>query len=338
MKSVVVTGPDTVQMHDVETPHAGPADVVVAMRAVGICGSDVHYAHVGGYPPRMNATRLGHEGAGEVIEVGDQVTDVQIGDHVVINPMAAADGIIGNGGAQGELSEVILLTDAQAGKHFRVVPKDLPWDVAALNEPMAVAYHGVNRSGAGAGAKAVVFGAGPVGLGAAIGLKSKGAAHVVVVDIAPNRLQKALAVGADAVIDSSKEDVVARLRELHGEEPGFIGAPPRPLTDVAIDAAGVPVVTHTALNAIRARGVLTVIAVHKQPVSIDFQELLVNEPDIRLSMGYPTEIFEVTDALIEHRDRYAQIISDRIPFEDALRALDLASTPGATDKVVVTFP
>ncbi|MGO7983907.1 L-idonate 5-dehydrogenase, partial [Rhizobium johnstonii] len=87
------------------------------------------------------------------------------------------------------------------GVHFRVIPAEIPWAVAALNEPMAVAYHGVNRSGAGVGSKVVVFCAGPIGLGAAIGFKGKGAAHVVVVDIVPNRLEKALLVGADAVIN-----------------------------------------------------------------------------------------------------------------------------------------
>ena len=337
MKSLIITGADTVELLDVERPAAGPADVVVAMKAVGICGSDVLYVQIGGLPPRQGATPLGHEGAGEVIEVGADVTGVEVGDHVVINPMAASDGIIGNGGAQGELSEFVVLKDATPGVHFRVIPTDLPWDVAALNEPMAVAHHGVNRSGAGTGTKAVVFGAGPIGLGAALSLKAKGAAHVVVVDVVPNRLEKALALGADAIINSTKEDVVARLIELHGDEPGFQGGPARPRTDVAIDAAGVPAVTTTALNALRRGGVLSIIAVHKQPVSLNFQELLINEPEIRLSMGYPTEIFEVTDAIIGNWRAYQQIISDRIPFIDGEKAIRLAAIPGATDKVVVMF-
>ena len=337
MKSLIVTGADNVEFMDVERPAAGPKDVVVAMKAVGICGSDVFYVHLGGLPPRMGATPLGHEGAGEIIEVGAEVEGLEVSDHVVIDPMAASDGIIGNGGAQGELSEFVVVKDAIAGVHLRVIPDDVPWDVAALNEPMAVAFHGVNRSGAGRGTKAVVFGAGPIGLGAALGLKAKGAEHVVVVDVVPNRLEKALTLGADAVIDSTKEDVVARLIELHGAEPGFQGLPDRPRTDVAIDAAGVPIVTETALKALRRGGVLSVIAVHKEPVSLNFQELLTNEPDIRLSMGYPTEIFEVTDAIIGNWRAYQQIISDRVPFADALQAIRLAGTPGATDKVVVVF-
>ena len=223
MKSLTVTGPGVAEFLETERPPVGPRDVAVKIKACGICGSDVFYVQRGGIPPRDSHTPLGHEPAGEIVEVGAEVQGAAVGDHVVINPMANRDGIIGNGGAQGALSDEVVLFDAEAGVHFRVIPDEVPWAVAALNEPMAVAYHGVNRSGAGEGSKVVVFGAGPVGLGAAIGFKSKGAAHVVVVDIQPSRLERALLIGADAVINSAEEDVAERLKELHGEVPGLHG-------------------------------------------------------------------------------------------------------------------
>lgn len=337
MKTLMVTGPDSAVLTEIERPQAGPADVVVKIKACGICGSDVFYVHRGGIPPLESHTPLGHEPAGEVTEVGADVEGVAVGDHVVINPMANRDGIIGNGGAQGALSDEVVLFDAKAGVHFRVIPPEIPWTVAALNEPMAVAYHGVNRSGAGEGSKVVVFGAGPVGLGAAIGFKSKGAAHVVVVDVVPSRLENALKIGADAVINSAEEDVIARLAELHGTVPGFMGQGTKPATDVYYDAAGVPAVIQTALAGMRHRGVLTIVAVHKKAVEIDLQEILTSEVDIRMAMGYPDEIFQVTDSIIAHWDKYQHIISDVIPFSDAEHAIRLASTPGATDKVVVVF-
>ncbi len=337
MKTLMVTAPDTAEFVETERPPAGPSDIVVKIRACGICGSDSMYTHVGGIPPRRGATPLGHEPAGEVIQVGADVTGVALGDHVVINPMANRDGIIGSGGAQGALSPEVVLFDAEPGVHFRVIPAHIPWEVAALNEPMAVAYHGVNRSGAGEGSKVVIFGAGPVGLGAAIGFRSKGVSHVVVVDVVPNRLEKALLIGADAVINSAEEDVVARLKELHGEVPGFMGRPSRPDTDVYFDAAGVSAVIATALAAAKNRAVLTIVAVHKKPVEIDLQEILTSEIDIRMSMGYPTEIFEVTDSIIERWENYRHIVSDVFPFDRADEALKLASTPGAADKVVVVF-
>ena len=168
----------------------------------------------------------------------------------------------------------LVLLDAKAGSHFRVIPDEIPWEVAALNEPMAVAFHGVNRSGAGVGSKVVVFGGGPVGLGAAIGFKSKGAEHVVVVDIVPNRLEKALLVGADAVINSAEEDVVERLKELHGEVPGFMGQGTKAATDIYFDAAGAPIVIRDGIQGdAQPWCLLTIVAVHKKPVELDFQEL-----------------------------------------------------------------
>lgn len=151
MKSIMVTGPGVNALVDVEDVIAGPADVLVKIRACGICGSDHMYTTYGGIPPRQGATPLGHEPAGIVVEVGANVQDVAVGDHVVINPMAASDGIIGNGGAQGAFSPFVVLYDAVAGTHFRVIPKEIPFEVAALNEPMAVARHAVNRSGAAEG-------------------------------------------------------------------------------------------------------------------------------------------------------------------------------------------
>ncbi|AXK47066.1 zinc-dependent alcohol dehydrogenase [Brachybacterium saurashtrense] len=337
MRSVHVTGPDTNSWVEVERPRVGPRDVLLKMKACGICGSDALYSQVGGIPPRQGATPLGHEPAAEVVELGAEATGVEIGDHVVVDTMAFTDGLLGSGGLQGALSEYVLVKDIEPGKQLRAIPKEIPWQVAALNEPMAVAHHAVNRSGATSGDKAVVFGAGPIGLGAAISLKAKGVAHVVVVDIQSSRLEVAREVGADAVINSAEEDVVARLIALHGEATDGLGHGGHAGSDVYIDAAGAPAVVKTILQAAKHRAVLTIPAVHKKPVEVDFGKILAAELDIRTSMGYPTEIFEVTDALISNTDKYAKIISHTFPFDQALEALDLAKTPGAADKVVVTF-
>ncbi|WP_221328116.1 zinc-binding dehydrogenase [Actinoplanes sp. L3-i22] len=338
MRSVIVTGPGQTAVVEVAKPSAGPADVLVRMRACGICGSDGMYIAVGGIPPRQGATPLGHEPAGEIVEVGAEVTGLAVGDHVVLNPMASADGIIGSGGAQGGLSEFVVIRDAVVGVHLVTVPKHIPFEVMALNEPMAVATHAVNRLEPKPGQTAVIFGAGPIGLGAAIGLKLRGAAHVVVVDVVANRLEKALRIGADAVINSAQEDVAARLRELHGEAPRYFGRAGKPATELYLDAAGAPAVIDTVLASARHGARLSIVAVHKKPVSVDFGALLTSEITIALAMGYPTEIFDVTKDLVEHWEKYALIVSDVVPYAEVDRALTLAATPGAAEKVVVTLP
>lgn len=338
MRSVQVSAPGECSWVEVDEPRAGPRDVLLAVKACGICGSDALYTRVGGIPPRQGATPLGHEPAAEVVEVGAEVVGIAVGDHVVVDTMAFTDGLLGSGGAQGALSEFVVVRDAVAGRQVQVVPDHVPWEVLALNEPMAVALHAVNRTDPQAGDKVVVFGAGPIGLGAVLAYRRRGVGHVVVVDVVPSRLQKALAVGADAVVNSAEEDVAARLVELHGD-----GSTPRVRgtragTDVYLDAAGAAVVPRTVTSLAKHGATFGVVAVHREPVELDFGAVLSSELTLVWAMGYPTEIFEVTEDLVANWRDYALIVSDTVPFTDALTALQLAATPGAADKVVVTFP
>jgi len=337
MKSVHVTGPDRIEWVEVDQPEIGPRDVLLKIKACGICGSDHLYAHMGGIPPRQGATPLGHEPAAEIVEVGAEVEGLAVGDHVVIDTMRFTDGLLGSGGAQGALTPYVVVRDAAAGVQLKVIPDEVPWEVAALNEPMAVAFHAVNRTTPKPGDKVVIFGAGPIGLGALLGYRRKGASHIVVVDVIPERLEKALQIGADAVIDSSTQDVAARLVELHGDGAGGFVRGVRSGTDIYLDAAGVAVVPQTVAGLAKAGATLGIVAVHKKPVELDFGSILTSELTIVWSMGYPTEIFEVTDDIVENWQKYALIISHRLPFDEALEALALAATPGAADKVTVVF-
>jgi 2-desacetyl-2-hydroxyethyl bacteriochlorophyllide A dehydrogenase len=334
VRSVIVTGPGTTDVVEIPVPLVGPHDLLVRMRACGICGSDALYISYGGIPPRQGATPLGHEPAGEVVEVGALVHGIAVGDHVVVNPIAA--GQTGNGGPFGGLSEFLKIENAELDRNLAVIPDHVPFDLAAINEPMAVSRHAVNRTRVRPGDSVVIFGAGPIGLGAAIAYKRGGAESVVVVDVVAERLTTALAVGADAVINSTEEDVAGRLWELHGAASNALGEP-RAGTDIYLDAAGAPIVIETALRAAKQGATLGIVAVHTQPVSIDFGALITTELNIVTSMGYPTEIFEVTSDIAANVDRYAPIVSDRFAFNDVQRALVAASTPGTRGKVVVTF-
>ena len=338
MKSVHAAK-DKVDVVDVERPVPGPKDALVRIRACGICGTDTFFLHLGGMPSGADgATRaipLGHEPAGEIVEVGAEVRGLAVGNRVVVNPQGAPTGIIGCGGELGGMGEYLLIANAEIGTNVAVFPDDMPFDVAALNEPMAVARHAVNRSGAKPTDKVVVFGAGPIGLGATIWLKLGGVEHVTVVDVIPERLETALAVGADAVVDSATEDLTGRLKELHGEAANALGQP-RVGTDVYIDAAGAPAVFDSVIANAKWHAKLVMVAVQKKG-EVDLGGMLRSELTLIASQGYPTEIFEVTAELVEHRERFAKLISHRVPFSEVGRAFELALTPGAAEKVVVTF-
>ncbi|GCB47505.1 zinc-binding dehydrogenase [Streptomyces sp. NL15-2K] len=340
MKSVQTSADGKVDVVDVERPAPGPKDALVRIRACGICGTDTFFLHLGGMATGTDgstrAIPLGHEPAGEIVEVGAEVTGLKVGDRVVVNPQDAPTGIIGCGGRHGGMSEYLLIENAEAGKGVAVFPDHVPFDVAALNEPMAVARHCVNRSEARPADKVVVFGAGPIGLGATIWLKLRGVEHVVVADVIPERLETALAIGADAVIDSASENVTERLTELHGQAANALGQP-RAGTDIYIDAASAPAVFQAAVDSAKWGAKLVMVAVQKKSDAIDLGGMLRSELTLIASQGYPTEIFEVTAELAEHHERFARLISHRVPFPEVERAFDLALTPGAAEKVVVTF-
>jgi (R,R)-butanediol dehydrogenase/meso-butanediol dehydrogenase/diacetyl reductase len=124
--------------------------VLLRVRACGICGTDAAFVQMGGMPQgpqgQMTPIPLGHELAGEIIAAGAEVTGLKPGDRVVVNPQAAPSGIIGCGGTLGGMSEYLLIQNARACKSLVVFPDTLPFELAALNEPMAVARHCVNRS------------------------------------------------------------------------------------------------------------------------------------------------------------------------------------------------
>lgn len=334
MRFVEIVAPGQVRVSETETPRPGDRDVLLRMRACGLCGSDVTYIQTGPAMFGRKTMPLGHEPAGEIVAVGTAVRDLAVGDRVVVNPMAQPTGVIGNGGSEGALAEFLLIRNAVRGRSVEVFPDTVPFDVAALNEPLSVARRMVNRGSPSPASQVMIFGAGPIGLGALLWLKLRGVKHVAVADILPDRRERALALGADAVIDSTSENVTKRLLELHGRASNSLGLP-RPNTDVYYDAAGAQAVVDAAIASAKSDARLVIAAVHKKPVTIDTTQMLLSELTITMSMGYPTEIFETTKDLVANWQRFAPLISHRIPFAEVEHAIELASTPGAAEKVVV---
>ncbi|QYL29344.1 Sorbitol dehydrogenase [Mycobacterium shottsii] len=336
MRSAVVTTPRHTDVIEAPDPQVGPKDVLVKIRACGICGTDSFYISIGGLPPHRGRMPLGHEPAGEVVAVGSRVSGLAVGDHVVINPMAAPNGIIGNGGASGALADYLLIEEAVRGVSLEVIPEHIPFEVAALNEPMAVARHAVNQCKPKPSDKILIFGAGPIGLGAVLAFKSVGAAHVAVADLIPSRLDKALQMGADAVINSAEEDLTQRLIDLHG--PGQALFPGKAGTDIYLDAAGAPAAVNSALTNAKKGATIGIVAVHKKPVEVDLVTVMSHEITLVGSIGYPTEIFDVTKDIVADWQRYAVIVDRTIAFDNVQDALAAATAPGTADKIVVTFP
>jgi (R,R)-butanediol dehydrogenase/meso-butanediol dehydrogenase/diacetyl reductase len=333
MRVLNIHGVDDFRLDPVTPPSPGAADVVVKVKACGVCGSDLSYIKVGGiHRAPGGVTPIGHEAAGEVIAIGADVRNLSLGQRVVINPMNTPS-YIGSGGPEGAFTEELLVRGARVGDSLLPIPDDLPYDVAALTEPLAVALHGVNRSLAKPGDKVVVFGCGPIGLGMVLWLVDRGV-EVVALDLAPERLERAKALGASAVINPAKEDVRARLQQLHGSARVFsrdaVG------TDAYIDAAGAPNILSDVVGMAKYQSRLVVTAAYMKPVTLDLGAMLTTEMTITTAVGYPTEMPEVIAALPRLLDKVRSLISHRFPFDRVIEAFGVAGTPGSA-KVLVEF-
>ena len=336
MRVLNIHGVDDVRLDAYERPEAGPKDVVIQMKACGICGSDLSYIKMGGIMrPEGGVTALGHEGAGEIMHVGAEVRDVSVGQSVIINPMMTPSNI-GSGGPEGAFVEELLVREAELGTNLYEIPEGVSHEVAAMCEPLAVAMHGVNRAEASAGDKVVLYGAGPIGLGMVLWLVDRGVDDVIVLDLADERLERARALGARATINPAKEDARARIGELHGETRNVVGHPAVG-TDAFIDAAGAPRIISDIIGMTKTHARIVVTAAYMQPVEVPFGRMLTSEPTITTAVGYPTEMPDVIAAMPRLQDQIESMISHRLPFERVLDGLEVAGTPESA-KVMIDFP
>ena len=334
MRLLNIHGVGDVRLDYYARPAAGPKDVVVKMKAVGICGSDLSYIKFGGMPAEPGGTTaLGHEGAGEIIEVGTDVTGISVGEAVIINPMMTPSNV-GSGGPEGAFTEELLVRDARLGDSILPIPQGISYEVAALCEPLAVAMHGVNRTEVKPGDKVVVFGCGPIGLGMILWLVDRGITDVIAFDLAPERRERALALGARAALDPRDGKLIDTLGELHGRETCYYR--PAVGTDAFIDAAGGPSILSDIIAVAKFHARTVITAAYMKPIEFPVGRMLTSEMTITTAVGYPTEMPDVIAAMPRLQDKLASMISHTLPFDQVMEGLTIAGTPGSA-KVMIQF-
>lgn len=289
-----------IRIEDIPEPVVLPGTVGIDVAYCGICGTDLHeyldgptFIPPSGHPHPISGesapVTIGHEMSGVVYAVGEGVDDLSVGDRVVVEPyilrpevdttaanpayhLSSDMGFIGLAGGGGGLAEKIVAPR----RWVHAIGQDIPLDQAALIEPLSVAFHAFERSGARVGQVALVGGAGPIGLLCAAVLKAEGLT-VIVSELSALRRQKALDSGvADHVIDPAAQDVVAEVQRLTEGR----GA------DVAFEATSVGVVLDTLIDALRPQGVLLVVSIWSRRASIDMHKIVMKEIDLRGSIGY----------------------------------------------------
>jgi threonine dehydrogenase-like Zn-dependent dehydrogenase len=327
MQQVNIHGPGKVELDESKEPEPGPRDAVVRVAACGVCGTDVRYVRMGGLCRPMP---LGHELSGVIESVGVEVSDLSPGTRVVLNPTASGN-MIGNGGSEGGFTQQLLVRNAADGGSLFPIPDDLPMHLAALSEPLGVGMNAVNRADVNPGDKVAVFGAGPIGLSAIATLRDRGVDDVVAIDLSPQRLSLATALGAQATINAGEQSPWVELKKLHGEAP-LMGAPMAG-TDAYIEASGAGSVITDVLQNAKAESSLTVVALHEQPVHVSFLWVMMKQMTIRGAMEYPADYTDAVELLT--RWDLSPMITHRFPLERIGEAIEVATDPNAGGKVMI---
>ena len=327
-----IHGRNQCRVDRVPRPTAGPDDVIIKVQLCGICGSDLAYIRGGGLLGPGQAMPIGHELVGTVFELGKNVRHLQRGQRVVVNPEGAGNRI-GNGGPEGGFAPYLRVRNVAADRAAVItLPASLSPEQGAMVEPLSVAMHAVHQGGVLASDKAVIFGAGPVGLGILLVLKYYGLSNIVVSDLSERRLAVAQSLGAK--VHRGTSDVAAFLSQQHGVAE-IAGLGPMPATDIFFEATGAAAV-FTQITQLAQRGArAVVVGVHQSPVELDLVNVLMRELRIVGAMAYPTEFPQVISMLESGSVDISPLITQRYPLSRFDQAIARASDTETAIKVMV---
>lgn len=317
-----------IRIEDIDEPTLQPGTVAIDVAWCGICGTDLHeylegpiFVPPAGHPHPISGesapVTLGHEFSGTITALGEGVTDLEVGQNVVVEPYIIGDDVDTSEGQPYQLSEnmnFIGLGGRGGGLAEKIVVEsrwvhpvgDIPLDQAALIEPLSVGHHAFVRSGAKAGQVAIVGGAGPIGLLTAAVLKAEGLT-VYISELSEARKAKARETGvADEIFDPREVDVAEKIRELTGGK----GA------DVGFECSSVPVVLDMLIDAVRPAGVIVNVSIWGRKPEVDMPNLVLKEIDLRGTIGYANDHPDTIELVSSGKLDLAPFITGRIGLDE----------------------
>lgn len=339
MKAAIIHGARDLRVEDIAEPVAGPGEVMVRIRAGGICGSDLHYYQDGGFGAvRVREPMiLGHELAGEVLETGAGVVRVRPGDRVAVDPslpcrqcvyclegqprhcldMRFYGSAMRMPHVQGGFREVLVCPEAQAVP----VPASLPLEHAAFAEPLAVCLHAVTRAGPVLGRRVLITGTGPIGALAILAARHAGAREIVATDLADAPLAIARRIGADLALNVRQDP--SALDRFKAGKGSF---------DVVIEASGSATALAAAMMVVRPGGVIVQVGIGGD-MTLPINVLTAKEVQLRGSFRFDAEFGWAVDCIASGAIDVAPLLTEIVPLADAVRAFDLAADRSRAMKV-----
>ncbi len=316
MKALVWEGPFRVSIKEKERPCPKNGEVLVKTKSVGVCGSDLEI-YRGGFAQAVRPLVMGHEACGIVEEVTEGVTNVQVGEPVVIDPgifcgecefcrkgsywQCDHRGILGMQGQDGAYAEYFVA-------HHRScfpLPKGVSWDEAALIDIVADPLHAMDMIPLQIGETVAVFGPGPGGICFVQLAKLAGASLVILVGTREERLALGRELGADKTLEAGKENVIQRILEIT-EGRGV---------DVSIEASGSVEALSDAFKVAKKQGRVMVFGIYSQRASLDMQDMHRRELTVFGSSGCPWSMPRAIDLVATRRVRVAPMITHRVDLE-----------------------
>ncbi len=337
MLQQVMTAPHKIEFREVEMPKAAPGQAVLKIRRIGICGSDIHVYH-GKHPFTSYPVTQGHEVSGEVVEIGEGVEGLYVGQKVTIEPQVVCGKCHpcrhGKYNLCEELKVMGFQTTGTASEYFAVdaakitpLPGDMGYDEGAMLEPLSVAVHAVRRMGDVSGMKVAVLGAGPIGNLVAQVAKGLGAESVMITDISDIRLAKAKECGVEFAVNTRNVDFGEALVANFGPDKA----------DVIYDCAGNDITMGQAIKYARKGSTIILVAVYAGMANVDLAVLNDHELDLNTTMMYRHEDYVEAIRLVnEGKIALQPLISKHFAFKDYLAAYEyIDANRESTMKVIV---
>jgi L-idonate 5-dehydrogenase len=343
MRAVVIHAPKDLRIELYPDPAPGPGEVRVKIAAGGICGSDLHYYHHGGFGTVRirEPMALGHEIAGVVAAVGEGVTHLAPGMRVAVNPSQPCGTCIHcREGQRNQCLDMRFMGSAMRKPHvqggFREhvvveasqaipLPDKLSLAEAAMAEPLSVCLHAANQAGPLLGKRVLVTGCGPIGGLMVLVARFAGAAEIVVTDVADAPLAIASRLGASRTINVSTN--AAALDAWRAGKGVF---------DVHFEASGNQAALRMALDVLRPGGVIVQLGLGGE-MTLPINAIVTKELQLRGTFRFDRE-FELAVRLMgEGLLDVKPLISASLPFENAVAAFELASDRSKSMKVQLTF-
>ena len=329
MYAIKYDGPRKVQCVEIDKPQAGENEALIKVRSAGICGSDIGaFRGTNGLVtyPRI----IGHEVAGEILSIPEHnKKGLKAGDHVIVDPYLYCGSCypcsIGRTNCCTDLKVLGVHAEGGMSEYFVhpadmlwKLPKDMPWELAPIAEPLTIALHGIHRGGLKAGEHVAIIGAGPIGILAAVAAIAYGA-HPIMIDLVDERLEAARKLGVRYTVNSGREDTAAKVSEYTGGR----------MAELVMECSGANPAVRSALDLVSNAGRITLTGWPKKETPLPTDVITKKEVDIRGARTSANEFEEAIDLIHTGKVDARKILTKVVTIKEAPGTIiDIEKNPG----------